>query len=1384
MATIKNYGLQGVGSSIQFGKGGGKLAFNSTDSVFEAKLADASTFTNVRVALQPVSAFDATSKDYVDSMVQGLDVKASCRVLTATAPGTFAGSSWSSAPSVIDGVTLSNGDRVLVNVSPAIAGNGIFVYNSGVLSRAEDANDQGDNSEVRAEVTAGMFTFIEEGSAADCGYVLVTNNAITLNTTPLSFTKFSNAGTFNAGNGIIFTGTGGLTIEADVNSNQMIKTGGLDNKSIEIRGPVTGTVDANKVLTNAGPSSEATWTYVQNLVDASGKNTLQVNSAANAEHLVLTTSTASGSAGIVQISTTNSAQLLINSGSGVTKLVNGGTTISSTGGTNITDTGLTLKSSGVDSITNTGTTITSTGTTSIKDVGFSVTSNGTTNIVNTSGTNISSDQSQVFKSGTDTTIQSGGGITLASGSKDILLNAGAHEVVILGESFDVTVTGAASISAAGGLAVAAPTMTVTTVTTNLNSATTNVNATTALNVTSGPITVTSTGTTTIRDQGFSVSSTGTTSIVNTAGTTISSGGAVTIRDTSTNISSSGTTTIVDTGTTLSSTGATTITNTGTTVNSGAGTMVFKAAEIDLTASGATNISSGGAVTIRDTSTTISSSGTTTIVDTGTTISSSGATTIKDTAFTVSSSGAVSVSGTTNTLSSSGATTVNASTTTLSSSGDTTIKAANTTISSSGSVSITSTGGDMNINTGTNELVVTGHSFDVTVTNGVSIAGQTATVSTSGAVTINDASTTITSTGATTIRDASFDLSSAGGTSIKDGTSVTVSTAGATTVTSATNTLSSSGATTINAANTTISSSGNTTILDANTVISSSGSVSITSAGGDMNINTGSNELVVTGHSFDVNVDTVSMNTNTMNLTATSILTIKDAGTNISSSGTTTIVDTGTTISSSGATNITNTGTTVNSGTYTTVINNGGTTINSGSGDVIVTGKDVFVTVQNGVAINPGTGYVTTTTTDFTNAPTNALTTIGYVNTLISQHSDHIWSSGYGNSTAGACGVFTQQFTSGGNTYGDNGKIEMFAPNPGTGANPQKIVVVQGNSSASADNNGEFTVLTSKSTGTGSGSGATGEVRLEAHNNTDTGNCDIRLVPLGDGQVFIGETGDGIIQADDNHALTVMGGNSDGTTVAGNLVIVGGTGTLTQAAGDTIIKGGTNVAGGTVGKVKIEDAYSKTVVEVETVLASGTAVGGYFTVQNCASASASGPKLSVDGPDTNIDITIAPKGTGLVLLPSSYEALLTSSADPNCMVTKQYVDGLVTSGQTALVKTIVAQFQELNNSGAPLVVGFLPDGCRVIRVRINSDANFASDASGASLVVGSTTVLASGDSDLTDSGTIYEVASNYLNNSGTLQNVTLTVDGSSSATHTGTVLVEYRVAAAGVPYAQD
>ena len=126
---------------------------------------------------------------------------------------------WTSVTApVFDGITLIDGDRVLIKDSADAKGNGIFTYDDGANTfiRADDA----DNSP-GAEVSGGMHTFVEEGSTlADSGWVMSEPNGVaTLGTDDLEFTQFSGSGSgVSAGNGLTKTGS---TIDVVGTSNRI-----------------------------------------------------------------------------------------------------------------------------------------------------------------------------------------------------------------------------------------------------------------------------------------------------------------------------------------------------------------------------------------------------------------------------------------------------------------------------------------------------------------------------------------------------------------------------------------------------------------------------------------------------------------------------------------------------------------------------------------------------------------------------------------------------------------------------------------------------------------------------------------------------------------------------------------------------------------------------------------------------------------------------------------------------------------------------------------------------------------------------------------------------------------------------------------------------------
>ena len=141
----------------------------------------------------PVFSTDAATKGYVDTAVQGLDAKASVRLATTANIATLGGLL------TIDGVTLADGDRVLVKNQTNTALNGIYTSQSGTWTRSFDADSW---DELRS-----AFVFVEQGTVnGDTGWTCTVDTGGTLDTTAVTWVQFSGAGSYLAGTGLSLSG--------------------------------------------------------------------------------------------------------------------------------------------------------------------------------------------------------------------------------------------------------------------------------------------------------------------------------------------------------------------------------------------------------------------------------------------------------------------------------------------------------------------------------------------------------------------------------------------------------------------------------------------------------------------------------------------------------------------------------------------------------------------------------------------------------------------------------------------------------------------------------------------------------------------------------------------------------------------------------------------------------------------------------------------------------------------------------------------------------------------------------------------------------------------------------------------------------------------------
>lgn len=138
----------------------------------------------------PTGSNDAANKAYVDSLVNGLDWKASVRV--ATTVNAALATAYENGDTV-DGVVLATGDRILIKNQTTGAENGIYVVAaSGAPTRASDAD-------ASAEVTSGLATFVSEGTVnGNTQWSLITDDPIVLGTTSLVFAQVGGSASYTA----------------------------------------------------------------------------------------------------------------------------------------------------------------------------------------------------------------------------------------------------------------------------------------------------------------------------------------------------------------------------------------------------------------------------------------------------------------------------------------------------------------------------------------------------------------------------------------------------------------------------------------------------------------------------------------------------------------------------------------------------------------------------------------------------------------------------------------------------------------------------------------------------------------------------------------------------------------------------------------------------------------------------------------------------------------------------------------------------------------------------------------------------------------------------------------------------------------------------------
>ena len=265
-----------------------KAAVAGEDVTFaDVTATDITATGTVTLSGDPTSALQAATKEYVDTIAAaGIHYHTPVRVeapsaLTATYDNGTSGvgatltNSGTQAALVIDGVTLSTSDRVLVYNQTNAAHNGVYtVTDTGsastnwVLTRATDADSYG-ASDPNA-MGEGDAYFVKEGdTGAGELYVMNTSGVITFGTTDITFTVIAETAVYSAGTGLTLTGT-------TFSTNQDISTSASPTFA---GGTYTGNVswgDNDKAIFGAGSDLQIYHNGFNSYVSDNGAGSLNV----------------------------------------------------------------------------------------------------------------------------------------------------------------------------------------------------------------------------------------------------------------------------------------------------------------------------------------------------------------------------------------------------------------------------------------------------------------------------------------------------------------------------------------------------------------------------------------------------------------------------------------------------------------------------------------------------------------------------------------------------------------------------------------------------------------------------------------------------------------------------------------------------------------------------------------------------------------------------------------------------------------------------------------------------------------------------------------------------------------------------------------------------
>lgn len=330
MADIKNFGLAGVGTNVQFGKGGAKLV--QASNAFSFRKNDNSGFTNVKVAF-PVVADDATTKQYVDGLIGALDATQ----IQSTDGLTKVDTDLVTGAVTVDAKAGTGTSRV-AEFHSGTGANSYLSFSNATLNEVT-FTAAGTSDDVDLHLLAkgdGVVRVGAEGESgniqADAGMNLVLSGGGDLDGAGGSLILRAGHGATDNGQLLLQTGDGqtvitvkgaagqtaGLVAEAGTTAVTLSAAGSEDNIDIKLKTKGTGKIDAgvaiiSSVVDPVAAQDAATKNYVDT-VASNINNQVQTNLIGSLQTREITISTATMDVGAMIKGRVRRVMLKINTG--------------------------------------------------------------------------------------------------------------------------------------------------------------------------------------------------------------------------------------------------------------------------------------------------------------------------------------------------------------------------------------------------------------------------------------------------------------------------------------------------------------------------------------------------------------------------------------------------------------------------------------------------------------------------------------------------------------------------------------------------------------------------------------------------------------------------------------------------------------------------------------------------------------------------------------------------------------------------------------------------------------------------------------------------------------------------------------------------------------